>query len=307
MRVVHVHSCVHRLVGKRLMGRLATFRTRCSSAVAAALLVLSGPFALSAQPPLPDPVGYVNDFAGVLTPESRARIEALATRVNELTRGDLVVVTLADLGGRTKEEVALRLGRTWKIGANSAIGDSARNAGVVILVVPKETSADGRGHCRIETGQGTEGFITDATAGAICRDAIPLFQARDYAGALEQISASVGERYARNFGVNLDGTPAQRRSRDRGNDGKSEFPIALLVAVIVFVVLPLITGRRRGCLGCLPIPSGNLATAVVLNSLSRNSGWGGSSGGWGGGGGGGGFGGFGGGGGFSGGGGGSDW
>lgn len=294
------------------MGRLAIHRTVIRRAVAAALFLLSGPAAraatLAAQPPLPDPVGYVNDFAGVLTPEARARIEALATRVNELTRGDMVVVTLADLGGRTKEEVALRLGRTWKVGANTAIGDSARNAGVIILVVPKETSADGRGHCRIETGQGTEGFITDATAGAICRDAIPLFQARDYAGALEQISATVAQRYARNFGVNLDGTPAPRRSRDRGNDGQSEFPTALLVIVIVFVVLPLITGRRRGCLGCLPIPGGPVATAMVLNSLSRNSGWGGSSGGgWGGGSGGGGFGGFGGGGGFSGGGGGSDW
>lgn len=289
------------------MGRLVTSRIVWCAAVATALLLLSGRTTLVAQPPLPDPVGYVNDFAGVLTPESRARIEALATRVNELTRGDMVVVTLADLGGRTKEEVALRLGRTWKIGANSAIGDSARNAGIVILVVPKESSADGRGHCRVETGQGTEGFITDATAGALCRDAIPLFQARDYAGALEQISANVAQRYARNFGVNLDGTPAPRRARDRGTNGQSEFPTALLVIIIVLVVLPLVTGRRRGCLGCLPIPSGNLATAVVLNSLTRNSGWGGGGGGWGGGGGGGGFGGFGGGGGFSGGGGGSDW
>ena len=49
------------------------------------------------------------------------------------------------------------IGREWKVGANAKIGDAKRNAGVVILVVPKETSADGNGHVRIENGQGSEG------------------------------------------------------------------------------------------------------------------------------------------------------
>ncbi len=248
--------------------------------------------------PLPAPVGYVNDFAQVLSPEAAARLDDLAKRVNAATRGDMVVVTLPSLNGRPVEEVSLRLGREWKVGAEAAIGDQARNAGVIILLVPKETSDDGRGYCRIETGQGTEGFITDAMSGAICREQTPLFRAQDYAGALERIAADVAGRYAANFGVTLDGIPPPQRRRPRQPQGIPPFMVVLAL-VILLSVLNASGGRRRGCVGCIPIPIPGPSPG------GWHSGGGGFGGGFGGGGGG--FGGFGGGGGFSGGGGGSNW
>ena len=270
------------------------------------LLALALPAALVAQlqpgAPLPAPVGYVNDFAGVLRPETRARLEDLAQRVNAATRGDMVVVTIPDLGGRPVEEVSLRLGREWKIGADAAVGDAARNAGVVILVVPKETSSDGRGYCRIETGQGTEGFITDATSGSICRSVTPQFIAQDYDGAIAQLATVVAERYAAEFGVGLDGAPRTTRPQGSPRGGGGGLPF--WAVLLLFIVLPMILSRgrgRRGCVGCIPIPIGGPSFGGGFG----HGGW--SSGGGFGGGGGGGFGGFGGGGGFSGGGGGSNW
>ena len=265
-----------------------------------ALLALAMPALLRAQPPaLPTPVGYVNDFAGVIPADVKARLEQLALKVNAATKGDMVVVTLADLSGRPIEEVSLRLGREWKIGAEATIGDKARNAGVVILIVPKESSSTGRGSCRIETGQGAEGFITDATAGEICRGARELFVARDYGGAIESIAGQVAQRYAAEFGVTLDGAPVPQRSSRTSEGGRKISPIAILVLIfVVFSLLNGLGGRRRGCVGCIPIPFGGGGFG--------GSGWSGGGGGFGGGGGGG-FGGFGGGGGFSGGGGGSDW
>ncbi len=258
------------------------------------------PGSVQGQAPLPQPVGYVNDFAGVISPEARAEIDALAQRVHAATRGDMVVVTLADLGGRPVEEVALRLGREWKVGADAAIGDAARNAGVIILLVPKESSADGRGYCRIETGQGAEGFLTDATAGSLCRSQTPLFQARDYSGALVQLSAQVADRYARAFGVTLEGLPAAPQRSRPASDEESPFATIVLLVIIVIVVSSM-NRRRSGCVGCIPLPIPGPGFGG-----SHHGGWGG--GGFGGGGfGGGGFGGFGGGGGFSGGGGGSNW
>ncbi|WP_206044386.1 TPM domain-containing protein [Gemmatimonas groenlandica] len=256
----------------------------------------------AAGQPLPAPVGYVNDFAKVLAPDAAARIDDLATRVNAATRGDMVVVTLPSLNGRPVEEVALRLGREWKVGSSAAIGDQARNVGVIILLVPKETSDDGRGYCRIEAGQGAEGFITDATSGDICREQTPLFRAQDYSGALERIATDVAGRYAANFGVALDGVPPpQQRRRPQQSRGIPPFMIVLAL-VILFSLLSSSGGRRRrGCVGCIPIP------IPGPSSGGWHSGGGGFSGGFGGGGGGGGFGGFGGGGGFSGGGGGSNW
>ncbi len=266
----------------------------------ALLFVRAAPSASAQQAPLPAPIGYVNDFANVLQPDAKARLEDLARRVNAATHGDMVIVTLADLGGRPVEEVSLRLGREWKVGADAAVGDKARNAGVIILIVPEESSTDGRGHCRIETGQGTEGFITDATSGTLCREAGPEFVAKNYSAALELIAGNVANRYAAEFKVSLDGTPQSQRSRaTRGQGGLS--PVAfLIIIVVIFVVLSSMSGKRRGgCIGCIPLPFGG--PSIGGGGWSSGGGFGG------GGGGGGGFGGFGGGGGFSGGGGGSDW
>ena len=251
---------------------------------------------------IPPPRGLVNDFANVIPAASAARIERIAQDVRDKSKGEMAIVTLSDLGGRDPMDVALQIGREWKVGNLAPIGDASRNAGVVILVVPKESASDGRGRCRILTGQGTEGFITDATTGEICREATPLFAQRDYGGGIQLVTLRVAQRYAQEFGFTLDTAfdapayaPPSRRPAPVERGGGIN-PIVLLI--ILFIVLSLLGGGRRR--GCMPIfiPFGG-------------GGWGGGGGGWGGGGfgggGGGGFGGFGGGGGFSGGGGGSDW
>jgi uncharacterized protein len=272
--------------------------------LAAALLFQSGP-------QIPPPRGLVNDFANVIQPAAAARMERIAQDVRDKSKGEMAIVTLPDLGGRDISEITLRIGREWKVGNMAPIGDRSRNAGVVILLVPKETSSDGHGHCRIETGQGTEGFITDATSGDICREATPLFAARNYSAGLTLITTRVAQRYAQEFGFTLDTslaapmapTPVQRPEGSRGGGGLS--PIAYLV--ILFIILSLLGGRGRG--GCLPFLLGTMVGGGFRGG--RGGGWGGGGFGGGGGGfgggGGGGFGGFGGGGGFSGGGGGSSW
>src|SRR5258705_9842653 len=165
--------------------------------LAAAMLYQGGP-------QIPPPRGLVNDFANVIQPASAARMERIAQDVRDKSKGEMAIVTLPDLGGRAPSDVALRIGREWKVGNLAAIGDRSRNAGVVILLVPKETSTDGRGYCRIETGQGTEGFITDATSGEICREATPAFQQRDYGTGLELVTTRVAQRFAQEDGFALD-------------------------------------------------------------------------------------------------------
>ena len=249
----------------------------------------------------------VVDSARVLPSASVDQINRVAFDVHQKSGGEMAVVTLPDIGLRAPVDVALAIGRAWGVGANAAIGQSKRNAGVVILLVPKETSSTGRGECHITTGQGAEGFITDADAGSLCREAIPLFQQRQYGPALEFLAARVGEEFAREFGFTLDSSSAaaaraverqvpvsRRRSR-----GLSPFTIFVLF-IVAYMILNSFGRRRRGC---IPLP-----IIIPGGGGYRRGGWGGGFGGGGfGGGGGGGFGGFGGGGGFSGGGGGSSW
>src|ERR1044071_6615943 len=88
---------------------------------------------------LPAPTGYVNDFANVIPTDARARINAIVQDVRAKSGGEITIVTLTDLKGREASDVALQIGRQWGVGAKGGPGDKAKNAGVVILVVPKET------------------------------------------------------------------------------------------------------------------------------------------------------------------------
>lgn len=238
------------------------------------------------------PVGYVNDLASVVEAESAARIEELIQRLRAATGAEIAVVTLPSIGDQDPAEVALAIGRKWKVGAKAEVGDARRNAGIVVLLVPRQAGRPGTGHIRIEVGQGLEGIIPDAAAGRIRREVMgPDLEREAYGPALLNGVRILAGEIARGYGVSDSALTASRPPVEP-TGGVRTFgnflPIALF---IVFLLL-----RARGSSG---------------RRRRRNVYWGGGpwiGGGWGGGGGfgggGGGFGGFGGGGGFSGGGGG---
>lgn len=273
--------------------------------VSLALSILARPAGAQGPLQLPAPRGHVNDFAGVVPAAQVAHMEALARFVRDRSGGEIAIVTLPDIGGRDVADVALQIGREWKVGAKAAIGESARNAGVVVLVVPKETSSDGQGHIRIEAGQGVEGFIPDAVAGDIQREGTAYFRQRDYGTGLLVVTLRLAERYAAEFRFSLDSATAAvpRRRASRSEPGG----ISPMVAIIVFIVLITLLSRggRRG--GCGPLLVGHaIGRSMGRGDRHDHGGFGGGFGG-GGSGGGGGFGGFGGGGGFSGGGSSGSW
>jgi uncharacterized protein len=261
----------------------------------------------------PSAAEVVVDSAHVLPAQSIDRINGVAFDVKSKSGGEIAVLTLPDIGLRAPIDIAVAVSRAWGVGANAAVGDRTRNAGVLILLVPKETNSTGRGECFITTGQGSEGFITDADGGQYCREAIPYFQQREYGPALEYLTARVAAEFAREFGFTLDSTSGRSRAvddelqRGRGRRGTEISPFVFFaIVIVIYLVLGSLGRRRRGCGGggCIPIP-----IVFPTGGTYRRGGWGGGGFGGGGfgGGGGGGFGGFGGGGGFSGGGGGSSW
>ena len=277
-------------------------------------LLQSALFALlQAGVQIPPPTGLVNDFANVIPANQVPLMEQMAQDVRTKSRGEITIVTLSDIGQHAPSDVALQIGRQWKVGKIGNPGDPTRNAGAVILLIPKETSSDGHGHCWIATGNGTEGFITDADAGTICREATPFFRQRAYGDGLTLITYRVAERFAQEFHFTLDTALHPTQEPDVGGSATQEpdiggsapvggngFPVQIIFLAIVFLLL-LFLGRRGGGGGCLPLFLLFSGWGGGGNGNSGSSGWSG------GGGGGGGFGGFGGGGGFSGGGGGSSW
>ena len=234
------------------------------------------------------PTGYVTDVAGIVDQATEARITDLIERLKAATGAEIAVVTVPTIGDREEADVAREIGRSWGVGAAAGVGDPTRNAGIVLLVVPRQNGRPGTGRVRVEVGRGLEGIVTDVTAGRI-RDLMGEQLAReDYSGALLSGVEALAAVIARGFGVS-DTALTNARPVTRPSGGN---PLAGALPIILFLVFLLISGAMRGGRGR------RRRRGVYWGGPWIGGGFGGG-GGWGGGGG---FGGFGGGGGFSGGG-----
>lgn len=163
------------------------------------------------------PQGYVNDFAGVLSPEARARLTALCGEVDQKTKAQIAVVTIHTLEGNPVEDFANRLYQRWGIGPKSD------NRGVLILVAVDDH------RYRVEVGYGLEPILPDGKVGGFGRDVLPSLRRNDYDAALFQLTGSIAAVIAEASGVTLSqGPPAPS---DSGEPNRPSIPFFLLIAI----------------------------------------------------------------------------
>jgi uncharacterized protein len=230
------------------------------------------------------PQGYVTDLAGVIDPTTRAKLEALATEVEQKTGAQIAVVTVKSLDGQSKEDYAADLYKSLGVGSKKS------NRGVLLLVAPNERQY------RIEVGYGLEPVINDARAGDVGRAMVPYLKSGDYNQAILTGTTGIAQYIAADKGVQLTGLPASRQQQPESN---TSWWLPLLIPVGIFLVVRWLSRRGRGGPGSGTRSGGSALPWIMMGSGMGRGGWGGgggfggSSGGWGGGGGG--FGGFGGG------------
>lgn len=241
----------------------------------------------------PTPAGYVTDVARLLDPATVSRLDSLAIRLRAVTGAEMAIVTLPTIGDRSAAEVALEIGRVWKVGAKAEVGDARHNAGLVLLLVPRARDGTQAGHVRIEVGQGLEGIVTDLQSSRVRDLMVPALRSGDYGQGLETGAKALASIIVQGMGIR-DSSLAQPDQVSQPETGRKIPTRIILIAVIVIWIL-LFNAKRRG---------GGWLRGV--GPWIGGGSWGGGGGGFGGGGGGG-FGGFGGGGGFSGGGSGGDF
>ena len=98
---------------------------------------------------------YVNDAAGLLSPETKQYIIDVNKKLKKASGTQVVVVTVPDMGGAALEDYATTLFRKY------GIGDKQKNNGLLLLLALKERKF------RIEVGYGLEGVLNDAKTGRI--------------------------------------------------------------------------------------------------------------------------------------------
>lgn len=213
---------------------------RASLIIIAFLTVAAGP--LRAQQ-LPKPVGYVNDFANVISAGDEQRMEQIIAAVREQTRAEIAVVTVESISPyATIEEFGIALADAWKVG-------SSDDAGVILIVALSERMF------RIEVGYGLEGAIPDGKAGAI-RDnyVLPDLREGNYGAGLLNGVAAVALEIADEYGVTLTSVDIAPRSSggDVGFDSGNLFYLIFILLAFggrMFFWPLLFAGRRRGFYG----------------------------------------------------------
>jgi hypothetical protein len=148
---------------------------------------------------IPDAVGFVNDFAGVLPKETAAAVEQAITELDAKTRGQIAVVILPSLQGHFPLRVAQEIGQRWGVGHAGADDDSTANAGVVMLVAPTEKEI------RIVADKMAAVFLDGPVVGRIIEEVmLPHFQRRDYALAVHCGVSAIAEAFAARFNTKLE-------------------------------------------------------------------------------------------------------
>ena len=234
-------------------------------------------------PEIPKLQTSVYDYANVLSATEKSQLEEKLIRYSDSTTTQIVIVTIESLKGEDVSALATKWGQTWGIG-----GTAKDDNGVIILLAKDERKI------AINPGYGLEDRLTAGTGGEIIRNIIiPEFKAGSYFNGLDKGTSAI-----------IDVFKGKYKGERKQNKKDGKFPI--LPFIIIFIVIMIIIAKNKNNGGNSGNNSGggpSLLDVLILSSLGRSGGFGGSSGGgFGGGSGGGGFGGGFGGGGFSGGG-----
>lgn len=284
-------------------------RTRIFLRAVAFFALLTGivsSYAQTAQSPLPNPTGYVNDYAKVIDRATRDRLETTLGNLDRQHQIQFSVVTVDTTGGQDIFDYSLAVARGWGLGSKDT-----QKPSLLLLAAIKDRKY------YTQVSRHLEGDIPDGLAGQIQRERlVPAFRAGEYGRGLEETVNAYITTLAEKNGFSTDtifsgGVP---RARVRSTSGaKGLFGSCGIIFVVIAIIVVFLIARRRG--GPRGGGGGGWLGWLVLSSLLSSgrgsSGWGGGGfGGFSGGSGGssgGGFGGFGGGGDFGGGGAGGSW
>jgi len=185
---------------------------------------------------LPALKGHVNDYADIISPAVKEKIESRLESIDESDSTQIVVVTINSLEGTPIEDFGIQLAEKWKIG-------QVRKDNGVLFIVSKTDK-----QMRIEVGRGLEGVLTDLRAGRIIDNVVrPRFQSGDYdAGFLDGTEAII----AACRGEFKNDTP----KTSKGNGIGTPFILIIIGIYIAIVVLSNISRALASVAGGVALP-----------------------------------------------------
>ena len=195
------------------------------------MLLLAG-IVIAGEVKFPDHNGYVNDFAGVLSPDTVKTLDGVCRSLEQKTSAELAIAVVKSVAPLDSKEYAVKLFEKWKI------GKKGKDNGILLLVAIDERRVE------IEVGYGLEGTITDATAGRILDEfVVPYFkQGQMDAGVIGGAKAIAAK-------ISGSGTDELEKEKAAQLQEKGEGPmvfIYIIGGVVAAMALLVISAKYSG-------------------------------------------------------------
>jgi uncharacterized protein len=181
--------------------------------------------------------GYVNDYAGMISPSAKSKIEEELRTFEQSDSTQVVILTIPSLEGENIEEFSIKVAEAWKI------GQQQKDNGVLFVVSKQERKI------RIEVGRGLEGKLTDLMAGRIIDQVIkPRFKQGDFDGG-----------FVTGVSALIDGTrgefKAEQRPVQRRQKGFPPFLTIFLFLGVFTLILGSISRILGGITAAIGLPA----------------------------------------------------
>ena len=184
---------------------------------------------------VPSPAGWVNDFAGVISPEYKQKLDSLISELDAKTSAEIAVVTVNSISPFGETEYARLLFDKWKP------GKKGKDNGVLILLAVQER------RWRIETGYGVEGILPDGLCGEIGRNyMVPYFKDGQYGLGLYQGALRVAQVIAKDANIQLSTLQGIKTTAGAGQSDSINTVVIIIIFLFFFgfFILPILLGRR---------------------------------------------------------------
>jgi uncharacterized protein len=194
--------------------------------------------------------GYVNDYAGMISPETKGRLESELRAFEQSDSTQVVILTVPSLEGEEIAGFGIKVAESWKI------GQKGKDNGVIFVVAKQERKI------RIEVGRGLEGKLTDLMAGRIVSLVVkPKFKGDDYDGGFRAGVSAI-----------IDATRGEFKAEGGHRQPRHENSSRLLTFLIFAGIAILVLGSMSRPLGAIGGAVG-LPLSVLLSSVSLGAVW----------------------------------
>jgi uncharacterized protein len=208
------------------------------------ILLLSTVFGISSlsllsaeEPHYPEPIGYVNDFAEVISPEYEASLSGLVAELERKTTVEMAIATVQTAQPQAIDMYAVELFTRW------GIGKRGKDNGLLIVMAMEERKV------WIEVGYGLEGPVPDGFAGEVYRQIlVPNFQEGGYGKGLYEAAHAISNRIAQEYGVQIEA--ADSTIQVHGPSARSRI-FSAIGSIVFSLLFFFIVANRLGLFGLL--------------------------------------------------------